>query len=137
MPPKSEKGRSEAKEVAAFVQRLYAESGFSSWGEFARSAGVAAATMSDWKRGENAVSGYNLLKLIRTANWTEAQAPDLLHRRLEALEAGVLQVGEALEELAANQEREMQLLEVLVSSRRNADEQLQATVGRPATNTLH
>lgn len=79
MPPKSEKGRTEAKEVAAFVRRLYEESGFTSWGEFARSAGVSPATMSDWKRAENAPSGYSLLKLIRASRWSSngKTAPDL------------------------------------------------------------
>lgn len=69
MPPKTEKGRREAAEVARFVAELYEASGLSSWGEFARASGVAAATMSDYKRAENAPSGYRLLKMIQAAGW--------------------------------------------------------------------
>lgn len=86
MPPKTEKGRNQAREVAVFVKELYSTSGFSSWGEFARSIGVAPATMSDWQRAENAPSGFYLLKLMEAAEWRagERKAPQLAH--LESLE---------------------------------------------------
>jgi hypothetical protein len=53
--------------VAEFIEELYRLGEFSSWGEFGRAAGFPAATMSDWKRGENAPSGPNLLRLIQAA----------------------------------------------------------------------
>lgn len=135
MPPKTEKGRREAAEVAAFVRELYEGSTFESWGEFGRAAGLSASTMSDYKRAENAPDGYRLLKLIRAAGWKEAQAPDQLDRRLEAIEKAVLQVDEALLEVAANQERGLTLVERLTASPRTATGQSTASADLPAANT--
>jgi transcriptional regulator with XRE-family HTH domain len=78
MPPKTPKRRAEALAVAAFIERLYEASGFTSWGELARAAGVSAATMSDYKRGENAPSGYRLLQIMAAAGvpFSLAREPD-------------------------------------------------------------
>jgi hypothetical protein len=103
VPPSSEKGRREAKEVATFVRALYAESGFSSWGEFARSAGVAAATMSDWQRGENQPNGHSLLKLIRAANWSEESSSGLLGGVEEKVDAALVGIADILDLLRGAQ----------------------------------
>ena len=105
MPPKTVKGQKQAKEVAAFVREIYAASGFASWGEFARSVGVAPATMSDWQRAENAPSGFYLLKLMEAAEWSAGwqKAPQLAH--LESLEekadAALIGIGDVLDLLRA------------------------------------
>lgn len=91
MPPKTEKGRREAEEVAGFVLELYEHSPFESWGEFARASGVSAATMSDYKRAENAPSGYRLIRMIRAAGWP-AQQPQDEGDFLERAEALLLEV---------------------------------------------
>ena len=95
MPPKTEKGRREAQEVGRFVRELYSVSGFKSWGEFARAVGIAPATISDYKRGENAAGGYLLIKMIRAAGWQPSQAtkplnPTPVVDRLEELQALVV-----------------------------------------------
>jgi hypothetical protein len=59
--------RDDGATVADFIEQLYRLGGFSSWGEFGREAGFPAATMSDWKRGENVPSGRSLLRLIQAA----------------------------------------------------------------------
>lgn len=53
--------------VSEFVEALYDLGGFSSWGEFARESGFLASQVSDYKRGKNAPSGPNLLRLIFAA----------------------------------------------------------------------
>jgi transcriptional regulator with XRE-family HTH domain len=92
MPPKTPKRRAEALAVAAFIERLYEASGFTSWGELARAAGVSAATMSDYKRGENAPSGYRLLQIMAATGVPLSLEPgesqtedDLLERAAELL----------------------------------------------------
>lgn len=87
MPPKTDKRRREAAEVAAFVGDLFQASPFESWGEFARASGVSAATMSDYKRAENAPSGYRLLRMIRAAGWPqlESQTDEQFLERAEAV----------------------------------------------------
>lgn len=68
MAPKSERRRQENTQVAAFIEQLRDRAGFESWAEFGRAAGgFSAEQMSDWSRGENAPSGYNLLSLIWAA----------------------------------------------------------------------
>lgn len=65
MAPISEERKRQNLEVAAFVKQLYLKGGFESWGEFAREIEVLPSMMSDWQRGENAPSGYNLLQIGR------------------------------------------------------------------------
>lgn len=99
MAPISPQRQRENAEVAAFIRELYDAAGFESWGDYARAVGKLPSTLSDWQRGENSPSGYNLLRLIRAANEREANALQEAHdrtaspleRRLAAVEERVEQ----------------------------------------------
>ena len=92
--------QAERDEVQGLVRWLYEKSGCTSWATFANRAGVLPSSMSDWSRGENAPSSYNLVKMMRAAGIIDdgisesaGEVPDFqsmsIGRHLESLEGKV------------------------------------------------
>jgi transcriptional regulator with XRE-family HTH domain len=88
-------------ELAELIQMLFAMTPFRSWAEFAREAEVSTVSMSRWQTGQDALEGYNLLKLLRASGAlevlraeaerrTQPQAPDR-PQELEEVAAAMLE----------------------------------------------
>jgi hypothetical protein len=88
--------QAERDAVVQFVHWIYGRAGQPGWGEFARRCEVLPSQMSDWQRGVNAPSTFNLLKMLRVAGVlsdgeSSPAAPDFQQfgDRLRELEAVV------------------------------------------------
>lgn len=127
--------RSEAqlRELARFVQGLYALGGYATWKEFADQAGVHPVQLSDYQTATSEPSGWSLYSLIRAAAERAQSNPVDAAVSLDARRAGRerAELGESVAELLAGQKEILRRVKAVQQRERDAEREAAPKRRRP------